>query len=249
MRFIRVLRAANDFSNMDDIDKEIQRLQELKKKKLEVQEKENYKKSLYLYKFSSEGEIRANFDPESAPDNLTGHYTDEDDDGNEFDVDIEIQPDDIIEVFTDRNENAEIDTKYSGLDYDEDEVFEDLKDEDENFFEYAPKNLQNSIESIELESLKLEDDKANVIYNIYCKKQLSKQELKQLEDYMSGQLSDGIGEGFEQHPYETEWETDLQEFYKDGNFIEVGEYFNFDAKYYVSLWNNKTSITGPIKQK
>jgi hypothetical protein len=72
---------------------------------------------------------------------------------------------------------------------------------EENFVEYAPKNLANKLKSGYMRfQWNPEEEKAYTITEYTTKEKLSDEELTQLANYTQGQWSDGIGEGFEQYP-------------------------------------------------
>ncbi len=81
-------------------------------------------------------------------------------------------------------------------------VFNDIDCQDE-FTEYFGDDeellLSKGVKSGYM-SFKFEDNKLNVIVKYTSKEFLTEEELEILKEYTSGQISDGIGEGFEQQP-------------------------------------------------
>lgn len=68
---------------------------------------------------------------------------------------------------------------------------------EDDMTQYAPENLKAKIVSVEwvLEEL----DKGVIV--IWTKELLSEEEKNELSDWIAGQCSDGLGEGFEQQPF------------------------------------------------
>lgn len=67
----------------------------------------------------------------------------------------------------------------------------------DNMWKYLPERLKNKISAIEW---KLEEESFGVIL-AFCNAELTKNELAELSDWVKGQNSDGLGEGFEQQDF------------------------------------------------
>ena len=107
--------------------------------------------------------------------------------------------------------------------------YQDLKKLDgldcqDDFVEYIDSPLKDKLECGYL-SFKYEN---NILYSVVeyeSKEKLLDGELKELKDYTSGQLSDGIGEGFEQIPcyFDNDDEVYISPWYF-GQILEVYQY-------------------------
>ena len=79
------------------------------------------------------------------------------------------------------------------------ELFDDAVSylQEDDMTQYVPENLKAKIVSVEwvLEEL----DKGKIV--IWAKELLSEEEENELSEWIAGQCSDGLGEGFEQQPF------------------------------------------------
>lgn len=94
-------------------------------------------------------------------------------------------------------------------------------------------------------------------YEMDFKKKLGQEDLKKVMDWISGQMSDGFGEGFEQRPVTTlneDIEFNIDDFYSDREEDDIDEwirdhadrYGNYaetiDCEIYVSFWFTSRSF-------
>ena len=94
--------------------------------------------------------------------------------------------------------------------------------EEEDLAEYLDESLKKDIVSIKFKgfpSLTGYDGGFMHEWTIVAKKQLSDEQIAELKSYMDGQMSDGLGEGFEQHPIDT-----TMEIWEDGVEIPNPDY-------------------------
>lgn len=80
--------------------------------------------------------------------------------------------------------------------------------EEDSMVQYIDEELEDFVESVDWE---LDDDGFNYKVVAVANKKLTKAQLKQLSEWVSGQNSDGLGEGFEQqefaeHRIEVNWD-------------------------------------------
>ena len=107
--------------------------------------------------------------------------------------------------------------------------YQDLKKLDgidcqDDFVEYMDESLKSKLKYGYL-SFKYENNNLYSIVEYESKEKLSDKELEELKDYTSGQLSDGIGEGFEQTPcyFDDDDEIYISPWYF-GQILEVYQY-------------------------
>ena len=103
-----------------------------------------------------------------------------------------------------------------------DEINEELFDDavsyliEDDMAQYVPENLKAKIVSVEwvLEEL----DKGKIV--IWANELLSEEEENELSDWIAGQCSDGLGEGFEQQPFAEIGGSDYDYYDEDDEYYE-----------------------------
>ena len=100
----------------------------------------------------------------------------------------------------------------------------------DEFVEYMDEPLKSKLNSGYL-SFRMKEGTLQSVVTYKLDEELTKIELQELIEYTSGQLSDGIGEGFEQHP--------CIEFEEEGECVE----------YYLSPWYENQQLTGKYIKK
>jgi len=113
--------------------------------------------------------------------------------------------------------------------YHEDEIRDALKcevPEGKNMTDYLPEELKPKIASMEWDVAKVQ---GKLYGSISCEQRapLTADEQANLVDWISGQNSDGLGEGFEQHPVSTEYEELYVDLWHSGDdyFVLPAEEF------------------------
>lgn len=90
-----------------------------------------------------------------------------------------------------------------------------------------------------IESIIVSIDGGNAITTVEANRELDKNELDDISDYIEGQFSDGWGEGFEQDILDAFTETEQEDFEDE----ETGEYYSEDVEHEVtitaSFWDSK----------
>jgi predicted metal-binding protein len=84
--------------------------------------------------------------------------------------------------------------------------------------------------------------KLMALTRVYCSGGLGPKEIKQLKDYLTGQYSDGFGEGFEQREVATwteEYDYSYEEEDEDGNVSMVEETDEVKVGLFISFWNSQ----------
>ena len=103
-----------------------------------------------------------------------------------------------------------------------DEINEELFDDavsyliEDDMAQYVPENLKAKIVSVEwvLEEL----DKGKIV--IWANELLSEEEENELSEWIAGQCSDGLGEGFEQQPFAEIGGSDYDYYDEDDEYYE-----------------------------
>ena len=73
----------------------------------------------------------------------------------------------------------------------------------ETFSDYVPEEFKDVVTGGEM-TFEMEEKKLMTVVTYKSERELTENELTNLCEYTSGQLSDGIGENFEQQPFKTE---------------------------------------------
>lgn len=99
----------------------------------------------------------------------------------------------------------------------------------DEFVEWMDKDFKHKLSSGYMD-FRFEDDKlwTYVVYS--TKKILNEDELKELSEYTQGQLSDGIGEGFEQFPCDYE---------EDGAEVYLSPWYHGQKLEIKQIWEGK----------
>lgn len=207
----KIKSAVDENSSLEEIEKEIEKLKLLQLKKQEEAKRNNNPESenlkneksveeekinnSYLYQYKDTGSITA-FIKESW-ESVYGQT----ESGKEVEIPLDMIYEEIFGPQWDQNIGDQLDTDS----LDQEEVKSALAEHDNEFLEYLPEILKSSVIAIKLQDLIITgyESKPHITYNIYTNKILSDEEANELRAYMSGQLSDGIGEGFEQQDFET----------------------------------------------
>lgn len=102
--------------------------------------------------------------------------------------------------------------------------------------EYSDDRVSDAVESI---IVKFENKTGKTYIN--CTRELTNEEEEQLKDYITGQFSDGWGEGFEQQPFSS-FDTEVSyEEYDEEEQESYTEYVTEKAELYASFWDVKNS--------
>lgn len=105
----------------------------------------------------------------------------------------------------------------------------------EQYFDYNYRKLEDGI----IKSIIVSVPFNKAVTTVKTIRELSNGEIEIIKDYISGQFSDGWGEGFEQREVETWHDDDVAEEWDE----EAEEYYEADIRInnyvYASFWSNK----------
>lgn len=124
-------------------------------------------------------------------------YIDSDEEGFE-----ESEDDFIGNIESSRKDYEEWATLYTDSVCDYSQVHNDLKNVD--LAEYLDGDLKSIVNSI---TIRLDEEESIAYTTIKCDRELTKSELDELRDNITGQFSDGWGESFEQQDFDAHGET------------------------------------------
>lgn len=114
-----------------------------------------------------------------------------------------------------------------------------LEDNTEDLSDFVPQELEGFVVKAVFGQVREEDGQMFLLTEIYVRKQPTDLQYKQIEDWISGQLSDGWGEGVEQREVACE-RMHYSTLLFDSDLCDFEEYEEDDtASYYIHPWASK----------